>query len=307
MPEIRTLLRGPVSVREYRCTAGPHDRPFAEYHSGWSVSYVQRGSFGCRCLGATHDLVPGSVLVGRPGDEYVCTHDHHEGGDECLAFFFAPDVADEIPGLREAWRSAGLPPLAELATWGELARAAIAGGNDVGLDEIGFALAPHTRAVRAAIAGGNDVGLDEIGFALAARTARVCGAPRRVMDSPREGDRRRAVESALWLDAHAACVIDLATQAERAGLSAWHYLRLFAAVLGVTPHQYLVRCRLRHAARLLADDDRSVTDIALDVGFADLSNFVRSFRRAAGVSPRAFRRASRGDRKILQDRLRSPA
>jgi len=281
MPEIRTLLRGPVSVREYRCTAGPHDRPFAEYHSGWSVSYVQRGSFGCRCLGATHDLVPGSVLVGRPGDEYVCTHDHHEGGDECLAFFFAPDVADEIPGLREAWRSAGLPPLAELATWGELARAAIAGGNDVGLDEIGFALA--------------------------ARTARVCGAPRRVMDSPREGDRRRAVESALWLDAHAACVIDLATQAERAGLSAWHYLRLFAAVLGVTPHQYLVRCRLRHAARLLADDDRSVTDIALDVGFADLSNFVRSFRRAAGVSPRAFRRASRGDRKILQDRLRSPA
>ena len=281
MPEIRTLLRGPVSVREYRCTAGPHDRPFAEYHSGWSVSYVQRGSFGCRCLGATHDLVPGSVLVGRPGDEYVCTHDHHEGGDECLAFFFAPDVADEIPGLREAWRSAGLPPLAELATWGELARAAIAGGNDLGLDEIGFALA--------------------------ARTARVCGAPRRVIDPPRADDRRRAVESALWLDAHAASAIDLATQAERAGLSAWHYLRLFAAVLGVTPHQYLVRCRLRHAARLLADDDRSVTDIALDVGFADLSNFVRSFRRAAGVSPRAFRRASRGDRKILQDRLRSPA
>jgi AraC-like DNA-binding protein len=74
-------------------------------------------------------------------------------------------------------------------------------------------------------------------------------------------------------------------------------------VLGVTPHQYLLRARLRHAARRLADGDGPVTAIAYDVGFADLSNFVRSFHRAAGVSPRRFRQASRGDRKIFQDRL----
>jgi AraC-like DNA-binding protein len=64
-----------------------------------------------------------------------------------------------------------------------------------------------------------------------------------------------------------------------------------------------VRSRLRHAARLLADDDLPVTDIAYDVGFGDLSNFVRTFHRAAGLSPRAFREASRGKRKIFQDRL----
>ena len=46
-----------------------------------------------------------------------------------------------------------------------------------------------------------------------------------------------------------------------------------------------------------------ITDVAFDVGFGDLSNFVRTFHRAAGVSPRAFRKASRGDRKILQERL----
>lgn len=74
-------------------------------------------------------------------------------------------------------------------------------------------------------------------------------------------------------------------------------------MLGVTPHQYLVRSRLRHAARLLADDDRPVTDVAFEVGFADLSNFVRTFHRAAGVSPRGFRQAAKGDRKIFQDRL----
>jgi AraC-like DNA-binding protein len=74
-------------------------------------------------------------------------------------------------------------------------------------------------------------------------------------------------------------------------------------VIGVTPHQYLVRSRLRHAARLLTETDIAVTDVAYDVGFGDLSNFVRTFHRAAGVSPLKFRQASRGKRKIFQDRL----
>jgi AraC family transcriptional regulator len=51
---------------------------------------------------------------------------------------------------------------------------------------------------------------------------------------------------------------------------------------------------------LLEDDAAPVTDIALDVGFADLSNFINSFRRAAGVSPSRFRRLPKADRKILQ-------
>ena len=91
--------------------------------------------------------------------------------------------------------------------------------------------------------------------------------------------------------------------AQAAGLSPFHFLRLFSSALGVTPHQYLVRSRLRRAARLLADEERPVTDVALDAGFADLSNFVRTFHRAARVSPREFRKAARGDRKILQERL----
>jgi AraC-like DNA-binding protein len=80
-------------------------------------------------------------------------------------------------------------------------------------------------------------------------------------------------------------------------------LRLFSGVLGVTPHQYVVRSRLRRAARLLAEEDKGVTDIAYDVGFGDLSNFVRTFHRAAGMSPLKFRQASRGMRKIFQERL----
>ena len=111
----------------------------------------------------------------------------------------------------------------------------------------------------------------------------------------------------MWMDANAHEPIGLDSAAVEAGLSPFHFLRLFRDVLGVTPHQYLVRARLRRAAGLLADEERSITDIALEVGFADLSNFVRTFHRAAGVSPTGFRRAARGDRKILQERMAAPA
>ena len=110
------------------------------------------------------------------------------------------------------------------------------------------------------------------------------------------------MEAALFLDAQSHEPLTLEDSAAQLGLSAFHFLRLFRAVLGVTPHQYLVRTRLRQAARLLATEV-AITDIAYDVGFGDLSNFVRTFHRAAGVSPRAFRKASRGDRKILQERM----
>ena len=93
-----------------------------------------------------------------------------------------------------------------------------------------------------------------------------------------------------------AAIYGLERAAAEVGLSTFHFLRLFARVLGVTPHQYLVRSRLRRAARLLADATRPITDVAYDVGFGDLSNFVRTFHRAAGMSPRRFRQRARGGR-----------
>jgi AraC-like DNA-binding protein len=156
---------------------------------------------------------------------------------------------------------------------------------------------------QAAADGRNDLGLDEVGVVFAARFVEMASGRRRPAPDAHARDRRRAVDAALWLDERAREPVDLEGAARAAGVSPFHFLRLFSRVLGVTPHQYLVRSRLRRAARLLSDGDRSVTDVALDVGFADLSNFVRTFHRAAGVSPRRFRQAARGDRAIFFDRV----
>ncbi len=278
----KVLQSGSISAIDYRCSAGPADRPFVEVHDGFSVSYVRKGSFGYRFRGESFELVAGSVLAGYPGDEFMCTHDHHVCGDECLSFQLAPALVEALGqgterSSAEIWRAGALPPLSELMVLGELAQAAAAGTGDVSLDELGLLLA--SRFVEA-----------------------VSGRKRKP-PAVRACDRRRAVQAALWIDAYSHQPIDLEGAAKQAGLSSFHFLRLFAKVLGVTPYQYLVRSRLRHAARLLSDDARSITDVALDVGFADLSNFVRTFHRAAGVSPRHFRRAAKGDRKIFQARL----
>jgi AraC-like DNA-binding protein len=273
---IRTplLKHRSISVSDFRCTAEPGEKPFTEQFGCHSVSYVRKGSFGCQSRGRTFELVTGSVLVGFPGDEYVCTHDHHVCGDECLSFFLEPELVETIGDRRDAWRVGAAPPLPELMVLGELAQAAADGRCDIGLDEVGHLFVG--RFVEA----------------VSGRTRKPAEVKAR--------DRRRAVEAAHWIEANSHREINLDATADQAGISPFHFLRLFAKVLGVTPHQYLVRSRLRHAARLLADEDIAITDIAFDVGFADLSNFVRTFHRAAGVAPSAFREAARGKRKILQ-------
>jgi len=269
-----TLLeRESITVVDYRCGVTPSDAPFVELHRAFSLSYVRAGSFGCRVRGRAFELVAGSVLVGYPGDEFLCTHDHVLG-DECLSFQLSPELVDAIGGRPEIWQSRCVPPQAPLGILGELAQAAADGRSDIGLDEAGMSFT--------------------------ARFVEVACGENRQSPNQRARDRRRAVEAAVWIDEHSHEAIDLESAAKEAGLSPFHFLRLFADVLGVTPHQYLVRSRLRQAASLLTDDAASITDVAYDVGFGDLSNFVRTFHRAAGVPPRAFQRAAKGDRKIFE-------
>ena len=136
---------------------------------------MRKGSFGLHCRGKFSELVAGSVLIGHPGDEYTCTHDH-VCGDECLSFFLAPELVEAIGDSQAIWQIGSAPPLPELMVLGELAQAAADGSSDIGLDEIGQVLASRFVEV-------------------------VSGKPRKAgPDAAR--DRRRAVETALWIDAN---------------------------------------------------------------------------------------------------------
>src|SRR5262249_49990812 len=103
-------------------------------------------------------------------------------------------------------------------------------------------------------------------------------------------ERDRTVAAARYIESHAADPVSLTAVAEEVGLSPFHFLRSFRRAVGLTPHQYLLRMRLIRAIALLRDTRLSVTEAAYRSGWGDLSNFIRTFRREIGCSPRAFRR-----------------
>jgi transcriptional regulator GlxA family with amidase domain len=102
----------------------------------------------------------------------------------------------------------------------------------------------------------------------------------------------RMSEVLRYMAAHSAAPHTVGGLARMAKLSPYHFLRSFKATTGVTPHQWLLRARLRDAAGKLAMTMAPVTDIALDVGFEDLSNFTRTFHAEFGASPRQYRLAA---------------
>nr|AQQ74955.1 hypothetical protein [uncultured bacterium] len=121
MARIEILHKAAVTAIDYRCTSGPDEAAFPEVHVRHSLSYVRKGTFGCTCRGRVLDLVPGSLFIGHPGDEYICSHSHHRGGDECLSFQFDADVVAEIAPDAQ-WRAGMVPPLPELVILGSVGR-----------------------------------------------------------------------------------------------------------------------------------------------------------------------------------------
>jgi len=71
-----------------------------------------------------------------------------------------------------------------------------------------------------------------------------------------------------------------------AQVSPYHFLRLFKQSMGITPHQYILQCRLNHAKNLLQHSNLSIVEIATRTGFCDQSHLTRYFKRIIGVTPK---------------------
>lgn len=81
--------------------------------------------------------------------------------------------------------------------------------------------------------------------------------------------------------------------AREVAISPFHFIRIFDAVFGATPHQFRMRSRLDRAKQLLAAGDRSVTEVCMEVGFSSLGSFSLLFTRRVGATPSAYRRRMR--------------
>lgn len=255
-------------VADVICTAGPGDRPFEERHGEFTIAMVVAGSFRYRGEnnGAGELMTPGSLLLGHSGHCFECGHEHG-AGDRCVSFHYTPTLFERIAtefGVTAELRSLRLPPLRALAPLVARACGYVDGADHGAWEELALQLAAQTITLNAE------------------GKARPTAVSARAV--------AQVTELVRSIENHPAGEFTLDELARQAALSPYHFLRVFQRIAGVTPHQYLLRTRLRAAALRLATEPDQILAIALDCGFGDISNFNRAFRAEFGTNPRDYRR-----------------
>jgi AraC-like DNA-binding protein len=258
-----------AALVDVRCGLGPGDRPFPEKHTGWAIAMVRRGEFIYRAHDARRGqhLREGWLLLGRQGAEFECTHPR-ACGDDCTLLDVSGALLDSVrtdlgaPG--PALPTSVLPPSPRVAA--------------------------KLRLAEDAILHGASIDVDSLAVEIVAAILAAAGAPSRAGRAPSVRDVARVREAIDRIDARPCDDWALGDLAAQVGASPFHFARAFREVAGTTPHQYVISARLRRAVALLVDTRLPVTRIAYDVGFGDLSNFVRTFHKVVGCSPRALRK-----------------
>ena len=244
------------------------------------------------------EAVPGdmaTVYLGRPVRSVRWSADRFRDGTATRG-----DVTVKVAGDTSGWRFDGEADMLSMRLDAAFLRhVAEENGLDAGrvglrasLDERDEAVKHIGLAMLAEIEGGGAGGRvysDALATALATHLLRNHGAsPQAVMDGgglPRSTLRRVRdfVGENLSRD------IGLAEMAGVANLSRYHFSRQFKRSTGLTPHRYVIECRVERARELLSNTELSVGDVANAVGFAHQSHLARHVRRRFGVAPSSLR------------------
>ncbi|HJQ27162.1 MAG TPA: AraC family transcriptional regulator [Blastocatellia bacterium] len=132
--------------------------------------------------------------------------------------------------------------------------------------------------------------LDSLAIAVAARLVRchssLAREPKKIPGRLSDRRLRRALD---YIEANLGQNIALADIAAVVGLSVSHFKILFREAVGLPAHQYLIRRRVERAKSLLSEGKLSISQIAMETGFAHQSHLARHMRRVLGVSPKALR------------------
>jgi len=268
LPDTRVLAAGHGwAVREVVCTAGPSDPVFEEQHSQTSIAVVLTGTFQYSTSTGRELMTPGSLLLGNAGDSFACGHEHG-AGDRCISFHYSDELCDQF-GVRLQRQRFKIPRLPAIRSLSPL----VAEVSMLLRGDVDRAIFQET-ALRV--------------FDLAMHTQHGLADRQRAADP---SSLERVTRVLRRIEAEPEAPHELCELATIARLSPYHFLRCFQELTGTTPHQYLLRTRLRRAATRLKEESTNILDIALDCGFGDVSNFNRAFRAEFGDSPRSYRNA----------------
>ena len=244
--------------------ACPHEDPKEEVSTTYSINFVERGGFGIYSAQDRRSLSAADVFVTVPG--FVCRFDHaaddHAPEDVCLAVRFEDAGQREMTGL-------GIAALAHHAPVVPLSnrRAYL-----------------RERLLMNVTNGATPLAVESIAAELLVSTLSSDTAHRLFKPDQLRWYAVRVDATRERLDCEYASPFTLSELAREAGMSPYHFARIFCELTGIPPHRYLIRRRLAAAVGRLRQG-ASVTDACFAVGFNSLSHFDHVFRRVFGVPP----------------------
>jgi len=243
----------------------PHRDPDREESGSYAVSFVEKGSFDVHRGGQTWRLSRGAVFVTRPGLSYRCSHDSETPDDVCLSLHCSADlVAEAASAAGRGWDE--LVPVAPLT------------------NRLAYL---HRRLGEAVADGVGPLAVPALGEEIVAAVLGPGPAPRLHRAGQLDWYAKRIDAARDLMERRFADPLTIEVLAREAGISPFHFSRVFRDLVGLPPHRYLVRVRLARAAEALRRG-ATVTGASRDAGFVNLGQFIRQFRRAHGVTPSRY-------------------
>jgi AraC-like DNA-binding protein len=230
--------------------------------------------------GLSHPLRPGDVAL-VPGDTAHAFIDTRHF--EICNIAFLPRVLTRFRGMLRKMPGYGML----FGPWVGVRRCVRLSPRDLGrVADIARTMETET----ATRAPGYELSLVGLFLHLAATVCRAC-SPEPPASAALDG--RRVAAAIAFLEDRYGRHVSLAETARAANVSANTLIRLFRQTTGVPPIEYLIRLRVWKACEQLSRPDRSIKEVAFDVGFNDTNYFARQFRQVMGMSPTEFRRRPR--------------
>jgi len=278
--QVRVLHGSPiVSLYDVRCR--PHD--FRRGPEEWSrtdqIVLPRRGVFERETRGATTLADANHVLFFNREESYRVSHPAG-CGDECSVLVFDAALLQEAVWQRDpAWVESGARPF-------KFTHALSSQLAFLSLEQLRRALRTTTR---------DRLAVDEAALALLDALlddahARRGGAPARARPATVRMHREQAQRARLFLAHHFREELSLEQVARAVHCSPFHLARLFRRDAGLTLHQYRHRLRLREGLLRIADGERNLSALALELGFSSHSHFTDCFRESFGLAPDGYRK-----------------
>lgn len=239
-----------------------HRDPREERADAFQVNFVEQGNFEVRTRKGEWRFHPGTVFVTWPGLVFHCRHEESVPRDVCLSVTLPSELLREVD-LSRSHRPVFFPVSNRLRyLYWRLTQRALQDADLLTTDTLTAELADAVTDPE-----GND--------GQPASAGQLQWYAQRV-------ERTRELLESAFSQSHS-----LGSLSREAGMSPFHFARVFRQLTGAPPHRYLLRVRLAQAAQRLRQG-ASVTDTCYACGFNNLSHFIRLFRRSYGVSPSQF-------------------